>query len=56
MAKNLVLNSGREALLNSDMKIGQTQILRSQNRQIQLSVVSTTSEIEELLNCSLAES
>lgn len=57
MEKKLVLSSGRAALLNSDIKIGQTQILGSQNRQIQFSVVSTTkSEIEELLSSLLAES
>lgn len=57
MEKKLVLSSGRAALLNSDIKIGQTQILRSQNRQIQFSVVSITkSEIVEVLSSLLAES
>lgn len=52
MEKKLVLSSGRAALLNSGIKIGQTQ-----TRQIQFSVVSITkSEIEEVLNSSLVES
>lgn len=57
MEKKLVLGSRRATLLNSDIKIGQTQILRSKNRQIQFSVVSIAkSEIEEIVNSSLAES
>lgn len=57
MEKKLVLNGGKAALLNSDTKIGQTQILGSQTRQIQFSVVNITkSEVEEVLNSSLAES
>lgn len=57
MEKKLVLGSRRATLLNYDIKIGQTQILRSKNRQIQFSVVSIAkSEIEEIVNSSLAES
>lgn len=57
MEKKLTLSSGIAAHLNSDIKIGQTQILGSQTRWILFSVESITKgEIEQVLNSSLAES